>query len=264
MNGPQGAVSHQCALSVEMIEKELRRLRRLLDTLNPEYNVNLHTCLTVQVENLHALSHFKSQFPTMLLYARNLANTVNESIKRVVPWAAYYYTHEKSYYPVLKQSTPLERMPKMDHLKPVSNLSNEEQNLMREWASTHGKAVRQRSVRQETTMFKAGTLPLNMYMSSKLPVGRIEFETGEDNARDNAEKAADANTEENEEEIHQDQGGTKEGEEDVLEQPYEYDTDSDVETEINGNNADSDEEDNLTFLGAITTRSGRQVRVRNV
>ncbi len=76
---------------------------------------------------------------------------------------------------------------------------------------------------------------------------RIEFETGEDNAEDNAEKAADANTEENEEEIYQDQGGTKEGEEDVLEQPYEYDT-----------------EDNLTFLRAITTRSGRQVRVRNV
>ena len=64
--------------------------------------------------------------------------------------------------------------------------------------------------------------------------------------------------------ISTDEGGTKEGEEDVLEQPYEYDTDSDVETEINGNNADSDEEDNLTFLRAITTRSGRQVRVRNV
>ena len=32
---------------------------------------------------------------------------------------------------------------------------------MIEWATTNGKAVRQRSVRQETTMFKAGALPLN-------------------------------------------------------------------------------------------------------
>ena len=53
LKGPQGAVSHQSALSVEMIEKELRRLRTLLHNLNPEYNTYLHTCLTVKVENLH-------------------------------------------------------------------------------------------------------------------------------------------------------------------------------------------------------------------
>ena len=33
---------------------------------------------------------------------------------------------------------------------------------MIEWATNNGKAVRQRSVRQESTLFKAGTLPLNM------------------------------------------------------------------------------------------------------
>ena len=54
----------------------------------------------------------------------------------------------------------------MSHLKPTRKLNNGEQVLMREWAANYGKAVRQRTVRQETTMFKAGTLPLNMYASS--------------------------------------------------------------------------------------------------
>ena len=34
---------------------------------------------------------------------------------------------------------------------------------MQEWASVNGKAVRQRTVRQETTMAEAGTLPESFY-----------------------------------------------------------------------------------------------------
>ena len=34
---------------------------------------------------------------------------------------------------------------------------------MREWACDNGGAFRQRGFRQETTKFKAGSLPLNMY-----------------------------------------------------------------------------------------------------
>ena len=36
---------------------------------------------------------------------------------------------------------------------------------MREWACDNGGAFRQRGFRQETTKFKAGSLPLNMYRS---------------------------------------------------------------------------------------------------
>ena len=43
-----------------------------------------------------------------------------------------------------------------------------DQNLMRKWANDHGKCDRQRIVRQETTKFKAVTLPLNMYDSMRL------------------------------------------------------------------------------------------------
>ena len=81
-----GIVSSQRLSSVGMILQGLRALQQLLKELNPSYEVDLHTCLTVQVENLHAMGHFKDQFPTLLEYARNLAITVYESIKRVVQW----------------------------------------------------------------------------------------------------------------------------------------------------------------------------------
>ena len=50
---------------------------------------------------------------------------------------------------------------------------------MWEWAHEHGKAVRQRTVRQCTTKHNAGTLPLNMY-EKELPIGeRVTFENGD-------------------------------------------------------------------------------------
>ena len=49
------------------------------------------------------------------------------------------------------------------HICPVTELSTHQQEEMREWANNFGRAVRQRSVRQDTTMHKARTLPLNMY-----------------------------------------------------------------------------------------------------
>ena len=51
-----------------------------------------------------------------------------------------------------------------------------DQDLMRNWANTQGKCVRQRTVRQETTKYKAGTLPLNMYQTATHQRERLEFE----------------------------------------------------------------------------------------
>ena len=46
---------------------------------------------------------------------------------------------------------------------------------MRDWANEYGRAVRQRSIRQETTKFKAGTLPLNMYRGEQQVGDAIEL-----------------------------------------------------------------------------------------
>ena len=49
--------------------------------------------------------------------------------------------------------------------------------MMREWAAQHGKCACQRTVQQETTKFKAGTLPLNMYQAapSDYPKEKIDL-----------------------------------------------------------------------------------------
>ena len=54
-------------------------------------------------------------------------------------------------------------------------MSSADQDLMRNWAKSHGKCVRQRTVRQETTKYKAGTLPLNMYQTAVQRGERLEF-----------------------------------------------------------------------------------------
>ena len=74
-------VSSQTPSSVNMILKGLRALEQLLEELNPNYKIDLNTCPTVQVENLHAMGHFKEQFPTLLQYTQNVANTVYEHKK---------------------------------------------------------------------------------------------------------------------------------------------------------------------------------------
>ena len=126
-SGIIGTVSSQTLSSVRTILEGLRALEQLLKEPSPNYKIDVYTCLTVQVENLHAMGHFKEQFPSLLHYAQNLANTVYESIKRVLRWAAFYCTHEKSYYPVVSQATPLVALPRKTHLKQRESLMLEKE-----------------------------------------------------------------------------------------------------------------------------------------
>ena len=54
-------------------------------------------------------------------------------------------------------------------------MSSADQDRMKNWAKSHGKCVRQRTVRQETTKYKAGTLPLSMYQTAVQRGERLEF-----------------------------------------------------------------------------------------
>ena len=103
-------------------------------------------------------------------YARNLANTVYESIKRVVPWSSYYFTHDKSYYPVLRQSTPLNAIPKLEHLKARRELNRQEKDLMIEWATNNGRAARQCDVEGVTVL----TVVAEVTVSSSTVLGLNE------------------------------------------------------------------------------------------
>ena len=59
-------------------------------------------------------------------------------------------------------------------------MSKENCSLMKEWAQEHGKSVRQRSARQETTKKKAGTLPLSMYRRPQPILDDVHDDENED------------------------------------------------------------------------------------
>ena len=108
-NGPQGTVSQKTQVSVSLLKKEMDRLYMNVIDVNPEFaeDILLETLLTTHVENLHAVSHFKHETFTVLQYALDFGTIVKESIKRTSRWAAKYYTHDRSYYPVPQSAVPL-------------------------------------------------------------------------------------------------------------------------------------------------------------
>ena len=66
---------------------------------------------------------------------------------------------------------------------------------MREWAQTYTKGVRQRSVRQETTMDKSGTLPLYLY-TMDIAKKAAQTEKYENRTEDSEEKVDNEQDEE--------------------------------------------------------------------
>ena len=119
--------------------------------------VELLTLLTTQVENLHAVSHFKHETCSALNYSQDFGTIVKESLKRITKWAAKYFTHDKSYYPVPGTSMPLSALSTMA-LPAVQRVAKEDEAVMKEWMENY-RPVRQRTVRSETTKDKAGALP---------------------------------------------------------------------------------------------------------
>ena len=87
-----------------------------------------------------------------------------ESLKRVSKWAAKYFTHPASYYPVPQTGMLLGDLKFMSPLpsKTLPNTANREEDAMREWVDNF-RPVRQRTVRSEFTKDKAGALPAAVY-----------------------------------------------------------------------------------------------------
>ena len=107
----------------------------------------------------HPTVHSKKVNNLRLKYARSFGATMKESAKRATSWAAYYHTSRSSWYPKPDTTVSLHNVPLMMPLF-VVNLPEKDCDLLRgNWASAYGAAGRQRTMRQETTMAKYGTLP---------------------------------------------------------------------------------------------------------
>ena len=176
LSGPHGNVAEKTIVSVSFLQFGLKRLTDLLTPIDYTFT-NLLSCLTLDVENCHSVVHHKSPLCTVLEYARNFGHTVKESVKKTTNWAAFYFTNPKSWYPVPDRAASLFEIPLAPQLSPAV-ISSQDAQLMKEWAHTFGAAVRQRTVRQETTMARAGTLPSFLYQREIMPGESVDL-TGE-------------------------------------------------------------------------------------
>ena len=164
MNGPEGTVSNKTRLSCVMLESRLRNLEENLQI--GDYQMDVSTLLTTVVENLHAVSHFKHDTFSMLDYARDFGTVMKESIKRSCSSSFKYFTSSHSYYPVPDTNMNLDTLKSLCLHKPHGNISSAEEKHMRLWVEPF-RPLRQRTVRRETTMDKAGTLPIILYANAE-------------------------------------------------------------------------------------------------
>ena len=140
------------------MERSIQRLNNNLASINPDYNAaSTESMTTHNIEGFHAISHMRHGLPTTFQHSKDFGRIFQEFIKRSTRWSANYYTLPSSYYPVTKNKIKLEKMPVLQKppKKPISKRNLAE---LRMWAKRHGKAVPQRSVRQDNCKFKSGTL----------------------------------------------------------------------------------------------------------
>ncbi|VDI36816.1 Hypothetical predicted protein [Mytilus galloprovincialis] len=183
-NGADGTISQQT------MHSSMSSLVDITSTTNPSYKPNLKSCLTTVVENLHSLSHVKQDLPSKLQYCRDFGNIFTEIVKRITNWSAYYFTKDSSYYPLPDSAINLNGIPKLK--KPdTRSITPEDSKLLYDWAKTHGKCVRQRMVRQETTMYKCGTLPLNMYSDKNYEGSALVFNWQQNDENDSNDQRVD-------------------------------------------------------------------------
>ena len=99
-NGPEGTVASK-TINIAKI--------------NPELTVKPEAPLTVKIENLLAVSHFKHQICKQIHYARDFETTALESAKRMTQWSSFYFTHPTSYYPVPSTQIHFQDFPRITH-----------------------------------------------------------------------------------------------------------------------------------------------------
>ncbi|XP_066920118.1 uncharacterized protein [Clytia hemisphaerica] len=257
LNGPEGNVSAITIDSIKMLHWGLKRLKTNTESLTYD-RVNLLSCMTLAVENLHSAVNKKQGTQTLVSYAQSFASSVKESIKSATEWSAHYFTSRERWYPLPNTVLSLSDLDFPKRAKRNQGLTREQKREMREWASINGAVVRQRSGRQETTMARAGTLPENAYYEELRPNNNEHNSTTKSSEIGNTDEIVQIrNTNETVDTDDSDKNDELMGQDEVLE----------FESDIDGEDSSDSEDETVlasvsrqtTFLVGTSSRYGRSV-----
>ena len=73
--------------------------------------VDMLSCMTLDVKNIHSVVHHKDKLFTVLNYQRNFGNATKEGVERATHRAVYYITDPNSWYPVPERAVILTAIP---------------------------------------------------------------------------------------------------------------------------------------------------------
>eukprot|EP00111_Clytia_hemisphaerica_P014073 TCONS_00041423-protein len=226
LTGAQGFVSTKSFISLEMTQWSVSKLKDTLATFHYE-KTNLLSMMTLSVEHFHATTHTKHVLMTQLQYSREFMRSVKESLKRGYPWSAYYFTNRKgSWYPLPDSFCNFNEINKILPPKNLpTKIEKRDEETLQNWATNYTRAVRQRTVRQETTMCKMGTMPHYVYTTSEIEetakqtvpyktkaseAGNVEEEKEEEEIPDRFDESSDDDFSEDDEENASDRQRTDE------------------------------------------------------
>ena len=143
-----------------MLSDGVKKLNTNIQLVNGDFCGDLKSCMTGQVESLHATYHHKHEAGAHVIdYDRGFGNTAKEGLKRTTRWIAHYFTNKKSYYQVPSNSISFWDIPFLPPL-PTVQIDDLDQERMREWARNNGKSAHERTARQATTKYRQALFPL--------------------------------------------------------------------------------------------------------
>ena len=173
----QGFVSTKYFVFLQLTHWSLIKL--LQNILSFAYNHTIAlSMMKLCVEHFHSTTHVKNVLMTQLQYAREFIRSIKETLKHYHPWSACYFANRKaSWYPPTENDVNFKDISHNLPSKVVpSPITVADEDTLRTWANTYTRAVRQRTVRQETTMAKTGTLPHDLYTAKIIEVAETTEE----------------------------------------------------------------------------------------
>ena len=164
---------------------------------------------------------------------------------------AYYHISRKTLYPKPDESIPLSKVPITKLLSPVKLLANECE-IKQNCATSYGAAVRQRTVREETTMAKQGSLPESrvMYQRELLATKRVNVvfkeEEQEKNKDKEQERVTNSNINSSKRTLNITDDFIEDGN-DTDDEMDEFDESSDEEVDMTGHKNEAERSTNFLF-----------------